>query len=521
MLTTRVRIQMALDRCLAIGLAVLLVGTPLAFGGAVWWMPSAVAVLMTLLLLVWLLRAGTSGRWRVLKSPLGALGALAIGLAVFQSVPVPYRVSARVSPKTYAIQSLGVHPDLVHADDPEAVLIDSKSARVPMTIDRPATLRWIAAAVACLALFSIVSHFVDRLDRLYLVWGSVVAAFLLNASIALVQIVGQADGLYGFIEPGSGPNWAPNMADALKAPGETVLRTVAVAKSTGLSWSLAKPVLVPSIGTMMGGPGAFLALASLGLPLAVAMTLQFMAPRGSREGLWTRLSQTGQGSLLVLLYLSTLLGAGLVGLFAGPVLGLPFGVAILLVGLPSLFGSGLRLKGLCFIALCTGALASGVVLGDRWGEWLPSANPTPRVDFARSRGVWSDALPILKDFPLIGTGLGSFSSIQPYYKTRDAASTTAMSSLLQWCAESGLVGMGLLALGGLWVLFRLPGAIRRVGSADRALAFGLIGAVICFGIVSTLHWTVELFAVALAASAVAGTCNRWLAGGTDLFVERG
>jgi hypothetical protein len=35
-----------------------------------------------------------------------------------------------------------------------------------------------------------------------------------------------------------------------------------------------------------------------------------------------------------------------------------------------------------------------------------------------------------------------------------------------------------------------------------------------------LHWSIELAAVALAASALAGTWNRWLAGGTDLFIAR-
>ncbi len=161
------------------------------------------------------------------------------------------------------------------------------------------------------------------------------------------------------------------------------------------------------------------------------------------------------------------------------------------------------------------------MLGDRWTELMPDAAPPPRVDLARAGGVWSDTIPMLKDFPIVGVGVGSFASIQPYYKTRDAASTTAMSSLLQWLVESGLIGASLLGMAGLWGLVRLPGAIRRVGSADRALVFGLAGAVVCFGIVSTLHWTIELAAVAIAAVAVAGTCNRWLAGGTDLFVERG
>jgi hypothetical protein len=96
-----------------------------------------------------------------------------------------------------------------------------------------------------------------------------------------------------------------------------------------------------------------------------------------------------------------------------------------------------------------------------------------------------------------------------------------MSSVLQWAVESGAVGLGLMATAGLWCLVRLPGAIRRVGTADRALAFGLLGSLTCFGLFSAIHWTVELAAVALAAVAVAGTANRWLAGGTDLFVDRG
>ena len=54
-----------------------------------------------------------------------------------------------------------------------------------------------------------------------------------------------------------------------------------------------------------------------------------------------------------------------------------------------------------------------------------------------------------------------------------------------------------------------------------ALAHGLIGAAVGFSLWSIVHWTVELPAVAISASALGGTWNRWLAGGTDLFVERG
>ena len=77
------------------------------------------------------------------------------------------------------------------------------------------------------------------------------------------------------------------------------------------------------------------------------------------------------------------------------------------------------------------------------------------------------------------------------------------------------------SVGGAWCLFRLPGAVRRVGTADRSLVFGLIGAALSFTLYSAVHWTVELTAVAVVASAWGGTLNRCLAGGTDLFVERG
>ena len=99
----------------------------------------------------------------------------------------------------------GYFRDLVHADDPEASLPEAPQIRSPASLDRSATLRWLVEAAACLGIFWAVSHFTDRLGRLYLVWGLVVAAFLLNAALAIVQITNRSDGLYGLFVPGSGP----------------------------------------------------------------------------------------------------------------------------------------------------------------------------------------------------------------------------------------------------------------------------------------------------------------------------
>ena len=368
MTTTRSRLQSALDRVLAVGLVCLVAGTTLAFGGATWWAPAMVGGLTSLLVLAWLARACLSSRWVMIKSPLTGIGVLALGLAVFQSVPMPARLSEIISPRTRSVLAFGLLADLAHADDPDAVLPVPLSDRAPLTVDRPATFRWIGGSAACLAMFWIVSHFTDRLERLYVVWGSIVAAFLLNAAIALIQIMGQSEGLYGFIEPGAGPKWAPNVADALVAPGETALRPVGVSRPTVHAWALPRPGRTRLIGTMMGGPGALLALGAIGLPLALALTLQLMAPRGSRDGLWARLAESGQGSLLVLLYVSTIAGAFLVGLLAGSILAIPFATGIAIVGLPSLFGTGLRWKGAIMTALTLAALVVGVLLGEANGR---------------------------------------------------------------------------------------------------------------------------------------------------------
>ena len=140
-------------------------------------------------------------------------------------------------------------------------------------------------------------------------------------------------------------------------------------------------------------------------------------------------------------------------------------------------------------------------------------------ELGAARESWSEAREIARDFRFVGAGLGSYATVQPYYKAADFASTTASSSVFQWCAETGLAGIAILAIAVLWCVIRLPGALKQVSAVDRLLAFGLTGSMVSFGLFSVLHWSVELGVIALAASAVGGTMDRWLAGGTDLFAE--
>ncbi|MDR3635004.1 MAG: O-antigen ligase family protein [Isosphaeraceae bacterium] len=520
-MSLRLRLLLATDRLLAVVLATLLVGTTLAFGGAAWWGRPFIAVLTATFVLLGMGRILLEGKLRVLKSPLAFFGLLVVVLAAAQLAPLPAKAARLLSPHSRELYTQGVLPGHALADDPELELPEPVGSRSPVTLDRSATLRWLAGAVVCLALFWGVSQFADRLGRLYLVWGCIVTAFAVNTVFAFVQVVCRANGLFGFIEPGKGPAWAPSIEDLLNAPGSAALRGLADDTGAALpAWSTLVPDRPFSLGSLLGGPAAYVALASIGLPLTLALALQIMAPRGSRESLSARFGESGQGSLVLLLACLLVAGGLLVGFIAGPLLSLPFGVALLFVGIPGAWPTGLRWSGVGMTFLVLSAVALGIG-GGEWAAQNPGVLASVRLPGpAVSLSVWSDTWKIIRDFPVLGTGLGSFASVYPYYKSHDAAQTTALSTMAQWVAETGLLGLALLVAAGLWSLSRLPEAVRRVGSADRALVFGLIGAAVGFSLYATVHWTVELAAVALLVSALGGTWNRWLAGGTDLFVER-
>ncbi len=517
----RSRTLATLDRLHGPLAAGLVLGAILGFGGTAWWSrPALVAAACALVATLWV-HDLLEGRAAILKSPLGGLGFMVLALGAVQVAPLPAALAARLSPSARAIYTRGAATVAAAQDDPAATLPEAAGIRSPASLDRAATVRKLALLAACLGVFWSVSRGVDRLERLYLVWGAVIAGFLVNAVLATVQAGTGGDGLFGFITPGAGaPWWAPDGNDLVDAPGVVVFRELPAGAAAAAVPAARLEVVRPfTFGTMPGGVGGFLALGALALPLALGVVLHAGA-RGGREGWSTSMGESGAAGAAALLAALSVPAAFLVGLAAGPRFCFPFAVGLALAGLPALRTSGTRLLG---FALTTGlilALAAGALSRDRWSDLTGAPPPLKAPDWDEGRASWRVAARIAREFPTVGVGLGGFAAIHPYYKDRDASSNTAMSSLLQWAAETGGAGLAILAAAALWSLVRIPGGLRRLAPAERFLAHGLIGAAAGLTLLAAVHWTVELSAVALAASALGGTWNRWLAGGTDLFVER-
>ena len=142
----RAKIVILSDRVICGLIVVLVLGSVLGFGGAVWWFRPVLSVAAFLLVAIKLAQSLATGKMPILKSPLGLLGLLALGLGVVQLAPLPAGLASRLSPTAHEIYSRGLLPRLVHTDDPEAILPESPQIRSPASLDRSATLRWLVAS---------------------------------------------------------------------------------------------------------------------------------------------------------------------------------------------------------------------------------------------------------------------------------------------------------------------------------------------------------------------------------------
>ena len=65
--------------------------------------------------------------------------------------------------------------------------------------------------------------------------------------------------------------------------------------------------------------------------------------------------------------------------------------------------------------------------------------------------LWQEALSIIKDFPLLGSGLNTYAAVAPRYKITKTTGFYPHNSYFHMAAESGLLGLGAF----LWILIAL------------------------------------------------------------------
>jgi len=115
--------------------------------------------------------------------------------------------------------------------------------------------------------------------------------------------------------------------------------------------------------------------------------------------------------------------------------------------------------------------------------------------------VWRKTVDIVRDFPVLGTGVGTFQFVFPRY--REATTTAfydyAHSDYLQVLAEGGVIGGALLAVGILLVaqIWRRPQAVRAGAVLRTACGFAVLAVALHEAVDFSLQIPANLLALTL------------------------
>lgn len=405
------------------GLLILLAVTTLSFGGVWPWTGAVLVVGTGVLAFLWLVLIVRDGRLEFRGTPLDLPIVLCLGLILLQLV-------------------LGYPFRLHDAELPQRLLAAARSApaglpAVPGTLDYHAT-RWalwyFLAYVGC---FYLTIHTLERREH--------VSRLLL----AVVVIAGLT-GIYGLLEYLSGNQGL-------------------------LGWRVAGGGRVRGTFVNPDHFGAFLTLAlfaGVGLSLGWGTSLQRRWRSGGHEdgeeesrAPWRVVSRPPQERLfqqVLLIFILALIGTTMVftlsrgailsGLLAGAVL----------AGLLAAHETLGRRRRLAVAATCAiGGLTVWIGLGpvlERFGD--------ASVGWADRLAIYRQATGIVRDFPILGSGVNTFKSVFPRYQalplSADGFFQYAHSDLLQAVTDMGLVALPLLGWAA-WRFFREVALVRVLG----------------------------------------------------------
>ena len=119
-----------------------------------------------------------------------------------------------------------------------------------------------------------------------------------------------------------------------------------------------------------------------------------------------------------------------------------------------------------------------------WAAWIGMDAVISRF-FTVSEGfeerwlMWANTMGILKDFPLLGSGLGTFTEIFSRYRTLHipGLATHAENDFLQLASDAGLLGVGPLLVLFLYLFFKAASGIRSLSPDEPQRYIGIGGLV--------------------------------------------
>jgi O-antigen ligase len=400
-------------------LVLLFLFTPIAFGSVELWAFSLMELGILFMILLWsvqwLLRPAlrrvqdspephmVQGELRIPKLKLNTHNSklstififLFLLLVLFQMIPLPSGVIKVLSPQTYELRNS------LSTFNSQLLTLNSKfSISFVPFVTRIEFLKW-----GCLAAFF-----------LFLLQWKPSNGSILNL-IPLIMWMGIAESLYGMFEFFSGHHHILNLGDS----------------------SLASSVT----GTFINR-NSFAGYLLMVIPLSTGYLFSRESFQESRFKGWRHRLSSLDGKVLLIVFGIMVMIVGL--LFSASRMGiLSLLLSFSLISL--LFRDPRKEKGFSK----TSVLILGLAL--LWAAWVGLDAVISRF-FSVSEGfeerwkIWVSTFQIFKDFPLLGSGLGTFTQVFPMYRSFHVRGlfTHAENDFLQLGSEVGLIGIGILLI---------------------------------------------------------------------------
>ena len=436
-------LRIAVDVLIRRGIAieVLLIGvvafTCLAFGGTPRWTWTVLEIGVGLAAILWVARMGLAKKLSYVKTPLNVLLVLLLIYIFLQVVPIPSGILRAFQPNTPGIRTAGI-PHVAAASG-EA----SGGGSIPISLDRWRTRSALFLAMAYVGFFLVFINNVTTREQLGRMVGALIAVGAIVAIAGFSTMVQDERMLYR-LWPTGGANEKPNFLNADANPEFSAGYgfVFGVHEGDGVNF------YVPKVhgGDVFGGfPSSNSAATVLVMTLLVSLGVFFgyVSTRRSQWGGSGGLLYTAEGNITLLVFLAAaLLVYGLVmtrsrGGMAVMILLVP--VLILLVAFSRSLWAGIItavvIAALLIVPMAFGGPKTTIgFLSDQAGTWL---NPWQEEILFLGR---ESARRIAADFPLFGTGLGTFASVYPAYKIHGPMLYFAHCDALQWVSEMGLAG---------------------------------------------------------------------------------
>ena len=119
-----------------------------------------------------------------------------------------------------------------------------------------------------------------------------------------------------------------------------------------------------------------------------------------------------------------------------------------------------------------------------WAAWIGLDAVISRFfsvseSFEERRKIWVNTFQIFKDFPLFGSGLGTFVQVFPMYRSFHIRGlvTHAENDFLQLASEVGIIGAGLLLILFFFLFFKALSGIRLMSHREAGRYIGISGLV--------------------------------------------